>query len=212
MGSEHSSARVERFLQLAARDNIQIAYPSTPAQIYHLLRRQVVRPWRKPLIVLTPKSLLRHPAAVSPLEEFTVGRFQRLLGDAEVPPAGTKQILLCSGKLYYELTEVRKERERHDTAILRVEQLYPLADAALEELLAPYRKGTPVTWVQEGPENMGPWPYLRARFGATLLGRHPFFVASRPEAATPASGAASSHKLEQERLLAAAFNAPRALG
>ncbi|HSQ58826.1 MAG TPA: 2-oxoglutarate dehydrogenase E1 component [Acidobacteriota bacterium] len=212
MGSEHSSARLERFLHLAARDNIQITYPSTPAQVFHLLRRQVVRPWRKPLIVLTPKSLLRNPEAVSPLEEFAQGRFQRLMGDSDVPPAKTKQILLCSGKLFYELAAVRRERGRTDTAILRVEQLYPLSDAALETLLQPYKSGLPVTWVQEEPENMGAWPYLRARFGATLLGRHPFFVASRPEAATPASGAASSHKMEQERLLAAAFNAPRALG
>jgi len=212
MGSEHSSARMERFLQLAARDNIQIAHPSTPAQIFHLLRRQVVRPWRKPLIVLTPKSLLRYAGAVSPIEDLVAGRFQRLLGDGEIAPAQTKQILLTSGKLFFELSEIRKERDRHDTAILRMEQLYPLADSALEALLQPYRAGTPVTWVQEGPANMGAWPYLRARFGATLLGRHPFFVAARPEAATPASGAASSHKLEQERLLAAAFNAPRALG
>jgi 2-oxoglutarate dehydrogenase E1 component len=197
---------------LAARDNIQITYPSTPAQVFHLLRRQVVRPWRKPLIVLTPKSLLRNPEAVSPLDEFAKGRFQRLMGDAEVPPPKTKQILLCSGKLYYELAAIRRERGRTDTAILRVEQLYPLADAALETLLQPYKSGIPVTWVQEEPENMGAWPYLRARFGATLLGRHPFFVVSRPESATPASGAASSHKMEQERLLAAAFNAPRALG
>ena len=212
MGSEHSSARIERFLQLAARDNIQVAYPSTPAQIFHLLRRQVVRPWRKPLIVMTPKSLLRNPEAVSPIEELATGRFQRLMGDAQIPPAKTKQILLCSGKLFYELAAVRKERERTDTAILRVEQLYPLADAALEGLLEPYKSGTPVTWVQEEPENMGAWPYLRARFGATLLGRHPFFVVSRPESPTPASGAHSSHKMEQERLLASAFNAPRALG
>jgi 2-oxoglutarate dehydrogenase E1 component len=212
MGSEHSSARMERFLQLAARDNIQIAYPSTPAQFFHLLRRQVLRPWRKPLIVLTPKSLLRYPEAVSAIDDLAVGRFERLLGDDEITPANAKHILLCSGKLFYELSVIRRERARHDTAIFRVEQLYPLADSALEALLRPYPAGTPVTWVQEGPENMGAWPYLRARFGETLLGRHPFFVVSRPEAATPASGAASSHKLEQERLLAAAFNPPRARG
>jgi 2-oxoglutarate dehydrogenase E1 component len=212
MGSEHSSARIERFLQLAARDNIQVAYPSTPAQIYHLLRRQVVRPWRKPLIVMTPKSLLRNPECVSPIEELVTGRFERLLGDAGAAPAKTKQILLCSGKPFYELSAVRKERGRDDTAILRVEQLYPLADASLDRLLEAYKPGTPVTWVQEEPENMGAWPYLRARFGATLLGRHPFFVASRPEAPTPASGAHSSHNMEQERLLASAFDSPRVLG
>jgi len=209
MGSEHSSARMERFLQLAARDNIQVAYPSTPAQIFHLLRRQVVRGWRKPLIVMTPKSLLRNPEAVSPLEELATGTFQRLMGDAEIAPAKAKQVLFCAGKIYYELAAARKGRGRGDTALLRVEQLYPLADASLEALLSAYKPGTPVTWVQEEPQNMGAWPYLRARFGATLLGRHPFSVVSRPESATPASGAASSHKMEQERLLASAFDAER---
>ncbi len=210
MGSEHSSARIERFLQLAACDNIQVAYPSTPAQFFHLLRRQVLRPWRKPLIVMTPKSLLRNPEAVSPLEELTAGRFRRLLGDPSAPPARAKRILLCAGKIYYELAASRAAHGRTDTAILRLEQLYPLADEALAKFLAPYRAGTPVMWVQEEPENMGAWPYLSARFGARLLDRHPFHVASRREAATPASGAASSHKMEQEWLLAAALPAPLA--
>jgi 2-oxoglutarate dehydrogenase E1 component len=209
MGSEHSSARLERFLQLAARDNIQVTYPSTPAQVFHLLRRQVVRGWRKPLIVMTPKSLLRNPEAVSPLADLASGTFQRLMGDAEIAPAKATKVLFCSGKIYYEISAARKARGQGDTALLRAEQLYPLADASLEALLSPYTPGTPVTWVQEEPRNMGAWPYLRARFGATLLGRHPFTVVSRPESATPASGAASSHKMEQERLLASAFEAVR---
>jgi 2-oxoglutarate dehydrogenase E1 component len=161
---------------------------------------------------MTPKSLLRNPECVSPIEELEKGRFQRLLSDADAVPAKTKQILLCSGKIYYELAAVRKEQGRDDTAILRVEQLYPLADASLDGFLEPFKAGTPVTWVQEEPENMGAWPYLRARFGATLQGRHPFVVASLPESPTPASGAHSSHKMEQERLLASAFQSPRVLG
>ena len=205
MGSEHSSARMERFLQLAARDNIQIIYPSTPAQYFHALRRQVTRPWRKPLIVMTPKSLLRHPAAVSTLPELAEGRFQRAIGDPSVPPAQAKRILFCSGKFYYELMAARAERKAKGFPILRLEQLYPLVDETLVSLLGGCKEGTPVVWVQEEPRNMGAWPYLRARFGERLLGRFPFDVVSRPEAATPASGAASSHKIEQERLIDAAF-------
>jgi 2-oxoglutarate dehydrogenase E1 component len=206
MGSEHSSARIERFLQLAARDNIQVAYPTTPAQYFHLLRRQVKRPWRKPLVVMTPKSLIRSPDAVSPLAELASGRFQRALGDPSVPNATAKRVLFCSGKIYYELARTRQELGEADTAILRLEQLYPLADATLTQLFAGLAPDSRITWVQEEPRNMGAWPYLRARFGERILGRHPFAVVSRAESATPASGAASSHKIEQERLLMAAFD------
>jgi len=205
MGSEHSSARIERFLQLAARDNIQVVYPSTPVQFFHALRRQVKRPWRKPLVVMTPKSLLRHPAAVSGIEEFAAGRFLRAIGDPSVAPAQAKRVLFCTGKFYYELAAAREERKAKAFPILRLEQIYPLADETLETLLGTYQDGTPVVWVQEEPRNMGAWPYLRARFGERLLGRFPFHVVSRPDAATPASGAASSHKIEQERLTEAAF-------
>jgi 2-oxoglutarate dehydrogenase E1 component len=205
-GSEHSSARIERFLQLAARDNIQVAYPTTPAQYFHLLRRQVKRPWRKPLIVMTPKSLLRHPDAVSPMADLVTGRFERALRDSSVKAGQVKRVLFCSGKIYYELTRTRQELKETETAILRLEQLYPLADETLERLFEGLTKGMRITWVQEEPRNMGAWPYLRARFGETLLGRHPFSVVSRAESATPASGAASSHKIEQERLLLAAFD------
>jgi 2-oxoglutarate dehydrogenase E1 component len=205
-GSEHSSARLERFLQLAAKDNIQVVYPSTPAQYFHVLRRQVVRPLRKPLIVMTPKSLLRHPACVSPIADLTRGKFERVIPDPAVSLAGAKRILLCSGKIYYELVAKRESLKRNDIAVARLEQLYPLADSALEPALRGAREGTPVVWVQEEPENMGAWGYLRARFGATLFGRHPLSGVTRPEAATPASGALSSHRMEQERLLTAAFD------
>jgi 2-oxoglutarate dehydrogenase E1 component len=206
MGSEHSSARLERFLQLSARDNIQVAYPSTPAQYFHLLRRQVLRPVRKPLVVMTPKSLLRNPECVSPLEDLTGGGFERVLPDRGVKPGDTKRVLLCSGKIYFELAAKRKASGRNDVAIGRIELLYPLRDESIRSLLEGVPEGTPVLWLQEEPGNMGAWWYLRARFGEKLFGKYPFRSVTRPEAATPASGAHSSHKLEQERLLAAAFD------
>jgi 2-oxoglutarate dehydrogenase E1 component len=206
MGSEHSSARLERFLQLAARDNIQVAYPSTPAQYFHLLRRQVLRPLRKPLVVMTPKSLLRNPECVSSLDELAGGRFERVIPDRDVKPERAKRVLLCSGKIYFELMAKRKAVARGDVAIGRIELLYPLQDDSVRSLLEGVREGTPVVWVQEEPENMGAWWYLRARFGERLFGKYPLRALTRPEAATPASGAHSSHKMEQERLLAAAFD------
>jgi 2-oxoglutarate dehydrogenase E1 component len=204
-GPEHSSARLERFLTLAAEDNIQIAYPTTPAQYFHLLRRQVLRPWRKPLVVMTPKSLLRHPHVVSTLEEFTRGRFERVLPDENSDAKQVKRVLLCSGKIFLELAQARAEMERDDVAILRVEQLYPVAEEYLQQKLAGYADGTPVFWVQEEPENMGAWRYMRIRFGESLFGRLPLRVVSRPASASPATGSASSHKVEQRKILDEAF-------
>ena len=204
MGAEHSSARIERFLTLAAADNIQIAQPTTPAQFFHLLRRQGVRRWRKPLVVFTPKSLLRHPKVVSDLKEFTAGVFQRVLPDP-APPAKVKRILICSGKVYYDLLAYREENKREDTMIVRLEQFYPLPDAQLESLLKPYAKSTPVFWVQEEPINMGAWRYLHEKFGRQFFGRWPLAVVSRPESASPATGSHSAHKLEQAQLIARAF-------
>src|SRR5262249_49814549 len=142
-GPEHSSARLERFLALAAEDNIQVVNPTTPAQIFHVLRRQVLRKWRKPLIVMTPKSLLRLPAAGSTLDELATGTFQRVIPDASsIKPADVKKILLCSGKMYYDLLKRRSELERNDVAILRLEQLYPIPDKQLQECLSAYPEGT----------------------------------------------------------------------
>lgn len=206
MGPEHSSARLERFLQLAAEDNIQVANPTTPAQYFHLLRRQALRCWRKPLVVMTPKSLLRHPASVSTLDELATGRFQRVI--AEPPdPAGAeiKRVLLCSGKVYFELAEHREKLKRADVAIVRVEQLYPLPVEQLQSALTPYREGTPVFWVQEEPENMGAWYEFRVRFGERLFGRWPFAVIARAASASPACGSANAHKREQAALIAQAF-------
>ncbi len=208
-GPEHSSARLERFLQLAAEDHIQVAYPSTPAQYFHMLRRQVVRPWRKPLIVMTPKSLLRNPACTSSLDEFTAGGFQRILPDTTVESAGVKRILLCTGKVYYDLAERRSELEANDVAIIRFEQLYPLSDEAVKAALEPYPADARVIWVQEEPENMGAWRYLRVRFGDSLFGKWSFCGAYRAASGSPATGSSASHKLEQKQLVDIAFGLGR---
>lgn len=205
-GPEHSSARLERFLLLAAEDNMQIANLTTAAQYFHCLRRQVLRRWRKPLVIMTPKSLLRHPEAASPLEALSTGGFRRVLPETSVAPESVTRLLLCTGKVYYELRAQRERLGKKDTAILRVEQLYPLPEELLTDALAPYADGTPVCWVQEEPENMGAWPYLRSRFEGDLGGRFPLHCVSRPPSASPATGSHSSHKLEQEKLLHDAFS------
>lgn len=206
MGPEHSSARLERFMSLAAEENIQIVYPTTPAQYFHLLRRQVLRPWRKPLIVMSPKSLLRHLECVSPLEELSEGSFQRVIPDElERPASEVKRILLCSGKLYYELDARREALKRTDVAIIRYEQLYPYRPEVLENVLKPYRDGTPVFWVQEEPINMGAWRHIRVFYGQMMLERFPFSHITRPPSASPATGSSSSHKKEQELILKEAF-------
>jgi 2-oxoglutarate dehydrogenase E1 component len=209
MGPEHSSARIERFLSLAAEDNFQVCMPSTPAQMFHLLRRQVRRPWRKPLIVMTPKSLLRHPDVVSPLDELTTGRFQRIIPDATGRVRGIKRILLCAGKIYYDLEAERREQKRDDIAIIRVEQLYPLHPSDLNAVLEKYETDTPVLWVQEEPENMGAWRRMKGKFGERLFGRFPFTVASRPASASPAIGSAHGHKNEQKAIISVAFGNQR---
>jgi 2-oxoglutarate dehydrogenase E1 component len=201
-GPEHSSARLERFLALAAEHNIQIVYPTTPAQYFHMLRRQVLRRWRKPLVVMTPKSLLRHPAAVSTLKDFESRTFSPVIADARGGAAEkVSRILLCSGKVYYDLVRRIEELHREDLAVVRVEQLYPLPDEALRAALAAYADGLAAVWVQEEPENMGAWRFLRVRLGETLFGRFPFSGVYRPASASPATGSASSHKHEQEKLL-----------
>jgi 2-oxoglutarate dehydrogenase E1 component len=208
-GPEHSSARLERFLALAAEDNIQVVYPTTPAQYFHCLRRQVIRPWRKPLVVMTPKSLLRHPQVISSLQECEQGRFQRILPDPRNPEGSAiRKVILCTGKIYYELEKQRAASKREEITLIRLEQLYPLNKEELQSALASFSDHTPVIWVQEEPENMGAWRYLRAGLGERLFGRFPFSVLSRPASASPATGSASSHKQEQAKLLAAALAKP----
>jgi 2-oxoglutarate dehydrogenase E1 component len=204
-GPEHSSARIERFLQLAAEDNIQVCNLTTPAQLFHALRRQVMRPWRKPLIIFTPKSLLRHHEAVSSLAELTDGAFQRVIPDVAAAPDQVRRILLCSGKVYYDLVAERRRLGREDVAIVRLEQYYPL-DGSLARVLSAYRQGTPLVWVQEEPRNMGAWYFVNARRDEMFEGRHPLSLVSRPESASPATGSKAAHDLEQKMLLAQAFS------
>jgi 2-oxoglutarate dehydrogenase E1 component len=196
---------MERFLMLAAEDNLQVAVPTTPAQYFHLLRRQVLRTWRKPLVIMTPKSLLRSPKATSSVAELATGRFRRILRDRVTDPAKVTRILLCAGKIYYDLEDERDARARNDVAILRFEQLYPLRDARIANALKVYREGTPAIWVQEEPENSGAWRHLAARFGQKALGRFPFSGIHRDESASPATGSGASHVYEQKQLIERAF-------
>jgi 2-oxoglutarate dehydrogenase E1 component len=171
----------------------------------------VLRPLRKPLVVMSPKSLLRHPRTTSPLEEFTDGSFQRILPDVAPKQSGAarrkiERVLCCSGKIYYELEDERDKLGRDDVAILRFEQLYPLQDEHIEKALAPYGADVPVVWVQEEPANMGAWSHFRVRFGERIIGR-PFRGVSRPATASPATGSPSSHKIEQQEILGRAFAA-----
>jgi 2-oxoglutarate dehydrogenase E1 component len=205
-GPEHSSARLERWLTLCAEDNMQVCNLTTPAQCFHVLRRQVVRRFRKPLIIMSPKSLLRSPLAVSPLDDLANGEFQRIIPDvANLDPKDVKRVLMCSGKVYYDLAHAREEQKRSDVAILRAEQLYPLRKAELEGLLAPYKNATQVVWVQEEPWNMGAWYYMQARLPDMLSKRFALSCVSRAESASPATGSLSAHKLEQEKLVEKAF-------
>ena len=186
---------------------MQVAQPTTPAQYFHLLSRQAKRRWSKPLVVLTPKSLLRHAAAVSPLEAFTKGQFQKILPDGRADQSKTERILMCSGKLYYELVERREKLKADHVAIIRMEQLYPLSHGEILGQLNAYSPGTDLVWIQEEPSNMGAWQFLKVRFGDFLLD-HGFRLRliSRLESASPSTGSAGSHALEQADLIEEAFD------
>jgi 2-oxoglutarate dehydrogenase E1 component len=206
-GPEHSSARVERFLFLAAEDNIQVVCPSTPAQYFHCLRRQAKRNWRKPLVVLTPKSLLRHPRVMSPMQDLAAGRFRRVLADTRTNVASTRCVLLSSGKMYYDLIEARQKREQNDVAIVCVDQFYPLKDEVIAKALADYAPETPVRWVQEEPENMGAAAYWKSRYCDRLVGRFRLSYVARAASASPATGSHAAHHHEQDDLIDEAFEA-----
>ena len=203
-GPDHSSARIERFLQLCAEDNMRVAAPSTPASYFHLLRKQALTEPRKPLIVFTPKSMLRNKAAVSAVEDFTSGTFEPVLPDTTVDPAGVRRVLLASGKVYWDLVARREKLGATSTAIVRVEQLYPLPEDELRTVLDAY-PDAPLTWVQEEPQNQGAWGFMAMNFpvevGRTLR------VVARAASASPATGSTSTHKVEQEDLLDRAFQA-----
>ena len=211
-GPEHCSARLERFLTGAAEDNMQIAIPTTSAQHFHLLRRQVKRKWRKPLIVFTPKSLLRDPAVASSVSDFESGCFQRVLPDPDVAGKDATRILLCSGKVGVDLIKSRRKEEdeaNKNFAVVRLEQLYPVPKEEILEALEVFPDGTPIYWVQEEPRNMGAWYFIKVRWEE--LGfeeRWPIKVISRPESASPSTGSKKAHKIEQQELLDEAMGKP----
>ena len=202
LGPEHSSARLERFLQLCADDNIQVCYPTTPAQYFHLLRRQAKVKYRKPLIIMSPKSLLRHPLAVSTLSELTKGSFQAVLEDI-VPVKKPTRILLCTGKIFYQLTRRRQEINATDMAIIRVEQLYPFPGDRIKQVINQYKKVKNWVWVQEEPENMGAWQFIRPRL-EKIIGK-PVEYIGRKAAPSPASGFPATYKQNQTAISDAAI-------
>jgi 2-oxoglutarate dehydrogenase E1 component len=203
-GPEHSSARLERFLQQSAEDNWQVVNPTTPAQYFHVLRRQLTRNFRKPLVLMTPKSLLRHKQCVSPVEEFVSGRFQEVIDDPAAEPNRTRRVVLCSGKVFYDLSEHKGAAKTTDVAVVRMEQLYPFAEEPLRRLMARYRKAEWV-WVQEESQNMGGWSFVEPRLRA--LGCAVEYV-GRDASASPATGSKTVHTREQKELVEAAFNSP----
>jgi 2-oxoglutarate dehydrogenase E1 component len=206
-GPEQSSARIERFLQNSAEDNVQVVHPTTPAQLFHVLRRQAHRRWRKPLVLFTPNTLRRvtgDKREISVLADLASGRFRRVIGDDTTEPAAVTKILLCSGKVYFDLVRRRDDRRRTDVAIVRLEQLYPLHQELIDAL-APYPDETPLVWVQEEPRNYGCWYWVRANLSDALGGRFPISVAARRPSGSPATGSRASHLLEQEMLLDEAF-------
>ncbi len=201
-GPEHSSARPERYLQLCAEDNLQIANPTTPAQMFHLIRRQVLRPYRKPLVVLTPKSLLRHHLAVSPWKELTGGEFQPVIDEpATCEMHAVRRVILVSGKLYYELYEAREAAGRTDVALIRLEQWYPFPEALLKVALGRYAVAPDVIWCQEEPENQGAWQALAPRLGRLLGAGQTLRYVGRPASAATAPGYAALHTLQQKAIL-----------
>jgi 2-oxoglutarate dehydrogenase E1 component len=207
-GPEHSSARIERFLQLAARDNVQICQPTTAAQYFHMLRRQALRRWRKPLVVFTPKGMLRHPAAASPLQDFTSGRFLPVIPDPEA--ANPARVLLATGKIVHELRAERKKRGDTQTAIFALEQLYPFPDRELLAALKPYHAVREMVWVQEEPANMGALFFLMPRLRRLAKPRSVLSV-KLSASPSPATGSGKGHEVQQKTLLALAFTTAKAV-
>ncbi|TCC82896.1 2-oxoglutarate dehydrogenase E1 component [Pedobacter hiemivivus] len=202
-GPEHSSARIERFMELCADYNMQVTNCTTPANFFHALRRQFKRDFRKPLVVFTPKSLLRHPMCVSPLVDFTDGKFQEVIADPNLKAADVTRVLFCSGKIYYELLEKQQKEQIKDVAIVRVEQLYPTPLEQMETVYSKYKNAKEALWVQEEPENMGAWPYLLRRLRKTSF--NDIEVISRKESSSTATGYAKQHADQQAYILAKAF-------
>lgn len=210
-GPEHSSARLERFLQLCAQNNMQVIVPTTPAQIFHAYRRQMLRPFRKPLVVMTPKSLLRHPKAVSHIDELAGGHYQEVIPDTSIKNAkDVETVVLCSGKIFYELEAEREKNKKFSTAIVRVEQLYPMPVKAIAAILKSYPKLKNMIWAQEEPKNMGAYQFVYFRLSEMLfkesLTHLPLHYIGRGEKASPATGSPTRHKLEQEQIIKGCFS------
>ncbi|MEP7245949.1 MAG: 2-oxoglutarate dehydrogenase E1 component [Gammaproteobacteria bacterium] len=207
-GPEHSSARLERFLQLCAEMNMQVVVPSTPAQMFHMLRRQMLRAIRKPLIVMTPKSLLRHELSVSALEELTRGSFATVIGDTEdLPVAQVRRVVFCSGKVYFDLLKARRKENLKDVALVRIEQLYPFPTEEYEAVIRKYPNAREIVWCQEEPQNQGAWYQIRHRLQEVAGGRRDVLYAGRAPAAAPATGLMKTHEAEQNGLVGAALHA-----
>ena len=207
-GPEHSSARLERFLQLCAENNMQVCVPSTPAQMFHMLRRQMLRSVRKPLIVMTPKSLLRHELSVSSLNDLTQGGFATVIDEIDdLDAEQVRRVVLCSGKVYFDLLKARRAQGLTDVAIVRIEQLYPFPTQAYELILGKYSAATDVVWCQEEPQNQGAWYQIRHRLDAKLdAKRQQLLYAGRGHAAAPATGISKVHDSEQLALVEAALH------
>ncbi|MGO9426645.1 MAG: 2-oxoglutarate dehydrogenase E1 component [Steroidobacteraceae bacterium] len=205
-GPEHSSARLERFLQLCAEYNIQVCVPSTPAQMFHMLRRQMLRPLRKPLIIMTPKSLLRHPLSVSRLEELAGGGFRTVIDEIdELKTSAVTRIVLCSGKVYFDLLKSRREAKVDSVAIVRLEQLYPFPSEEYEAVVRKYSNAHEIVWCQEEPQNQGGWYQIRHRLQAPLGEKQELLYAGRAGAAAPATGIPALHEQQQKNLVTAAL-------
>jgi 2-oxoglutarate dehydrogenase E1 component len=206
-GPEHSSARLERFLQLCAEHNMQVCIPSTPAQMFHMLRRQMLRKFRKPLVVMTPKSLLRHKMSVSPIDALSTGQFSLIIPEVETIDVNkTRRLVFCSGKVYYDLVEARQVHDLSEVAIVRIEQLYPFPIDQYAELLAGYPNADDIVWCQEEPQNQGAWYQIRHRLQEALSDQQQLFYAGREGAAAPASGIYKLHLQQQQALVEAALN------
>jgi 2-oxoglutarate dehydrogenase E1 component len=205
-GPEHSSARLERFLQLCAEQNMQVCVPSTPAQMFHMLRRQMKQGFRKPLIIMTPKSLLRHKLSVSPLEELTQGSFRTVIDEIDdIQPAKVTRVVFCSGKVYFDLLDSRRGDALHNIAIVRVEQLYPFPAEEYAAIIRKYANAKEIVWCQEEPQNQGGWYQIRHRLQEPLSKDHQLLYAGRAPAAAPATGIPQMHQEQQQSLVDAAL-------
>jgi len=205
-GAEHSSARMERLLNTAADGNMQLVNCTTPANFFHVLRRQLARNFRRPLVVFTPKSLLRHPKCVSTLDELATDRFQETIDDANADPKKVTTVVLCQGKIFYELLEKREELGTEDTAIVRVEQLHPLPDKQLTAILEKYANAVRHLWVQEEPANMGAWMYMHMNFTEhPVLGKYKLVRISRDASGAPATGSSVRWAMQQKSIIEEAF-------